>query len=402
MTVLNNELRHKGISLIDAKEFHRAFELFIQYPDEPLAQYHLGEIFFNDDSEEDHLEQSFEWYKKSAAGGYKHALFNLARCYELGVGTDEDLEKARHWYLKFAEEGEPAGLHSLGRIYSRGIDGNPDLVQAYRWFYLSHNMTGYESFLVHLKQTKEMMTEQEQEMALSLAEDWIEERYKVNTKGLRRDIEKLVLSIDDFELFLCQGLDFLTCQLVLTGLRLVKEGDLEQATALFSHHSKEPLGQFFLGYVLSHDASVEANLSEAFHWFFKSAEAGCSLAFCFVGLCYSEGLGVEKSALDAVKWYTKGAELGDSYAQFNLGQMLALRVEIPRDFIQAYKWFFISKYLGNDASEPWVIDMINKFSNEEDEEANYEVEEWVADKFEVSSEREHPDFKRLGRSESKK
>lgn len=52
MTVLNNELRYKGISLIDAKAFQRAFDLFIQYPDEPLAQFHLGEILFNDDSED--------------------------------------------------------------------------------------------------------------------------------------------------------------------------------------------------------------------------------------------------------------------------------------------------------------------------------------------------------------
>ena len=401
MTVLNNELRHKGISLIDAKEFHRAFELFIQYPDEPLAQYHLGEIFYNDDSEEDHLEQSFEWYKKSAAGGYKHALFNLARCYEIGIGTDEDLEKARHLYLKFAEEGEPAGLHSLGRIYSRGIYGNPDLVQAYRWFYLSHMMSGYESFREHLKQTQEMMTEQEQDLGLCLAEDWIEARYIVDTKGFRPDIEKLVLSIDDFELFLCQGLDSLTVQLVLTGLRLVKEGEIVQAKSLFSHHSKEPLGQFFLGYVLSQDAAVESDLNEAFHWFLKAAESGCPLSFCFVGLCYSEGLGVGKSALDAVKWFTKGAELGDSLAQYNLGQMLALRVEVPRDYIGAYKWFFISKFLGNDSSDRWVVDMINKLSNEEYDDANFEIEEWVANKFEVASELDHPDFRRLARSENK-
>lgn len=400
MKVLNNELRHKGISLIDAKEFQRAFELFIQYPDEPLAQFHLGEIFFNDDSEEDHLEQSFEWYKKSAFGGYKHSLFNLARCYEIGVGTDEDLEKARYWYLKFAEEDEPAGLHSLGRIYSRGIDGKPDLVQAYRWFYLAHNMAGYENFFEHLKQTKMLMTEQEQERALSLADDWIDERYKVQTKGLWRDIEKLMHSIDDFELFLCKGRDSFTRQLGLTGLRLVQQGEVEQAKTLFMRHSNEPLGQYLLGYVFSKEP-CEANLTKAFEWFLKSAKADCPLAFFNVGLCYSEGLGVKQDANEAVSWYRKGAELGDSYAQFNLGQMLARRVEVPRDYIEAYKWFFISKFLGNDSSEKWVVELINKISKDEYEDANFEIEEWVANKFEVSSELDHPDFRRLARCENK-
>lgn len=399
MKVLNMELEHKGISLIDAKEYQRALDLFIQYPEEPLAQYHIGEIFYNDDSQHDHLEQSFEWYKKSALGGYKHALFNLARFYELGIGTDEDLEKARYWYLKFAQEDEPAGLHSLGRIYYRGIDGKPDLVQAYRWFYLSHLMTGYQHFLEHLKETAEMMTSQEQEKALALAEDWIEERYLVQTKGLRRDVEKLVLSRDDFELLLIKGLDSLTYKFVLTGLRLSKLGEFEQARALFMHHSKEPLGQYLIGYVLSLQPRSEGNLAEAFEWFQKAAKAGCSLSFFNVGLCYSEGLGVERSANEAVAWYRKGAELGDSYAQFNLAQILACRVEVPRDFNEAYKWFFISKFLGNAASERWVINMINKISKEDCDEANFEIEEWVSEKFEVSSVLDHPDLRRLARSE---
>jgi TPR repeat protein len=397
MTVLNNELTRKGISLISAKEFQLAFALFIQYSNEPLAQFHLGEIFFNDDSEDDHLEQSFEWYKKSAIGGYKHAYFNLARCYECGLGADEDLGKSRYWYLKFAEEDEPAGLHSLGRIYARGIDGKPDLVQAYSWFYLSYSMAGYESFFEHFKKTKGLLTEQEQDRALSLAEYWIEGRYKAQTKGLRRDIEKLVLSLD-FELFLCQGQDSVTRKFVLTGLRLVKYGEFEQAIALFMHHSNEPLGQYLLGYVFSQEPS-EANFDKAFEWFLRSARAGCSLAFFNLGLCYSEGLGVPVSANEALTWYGKGAELGDSFAQFNLGQMLACRVEVPRDYSKAYKWFFISNFLGNDSSERWIINMINKISKDEYDDANFEIEDWVGEKFEVSSDLDHPDFRHLGRGD---
>jgi TPR repeat protein len=400
MKVLNSELAHIGIRLIDAKEYQRAFDLFIQYPDEPLAQFHIGEIYFNDDSEDDHLDQAFEWYKKSALGGYKHALFQLAYCYEFGIGTDEDVKQAKHWYLKFAEEDEPVGLHRLGGIYARGVDGKTDQVQAYRWFYLSYIMTGNVRYLENLKDSMVMMTAREQEKALSLAEDWIEGRYKVQTQGLRRDIEKLVMSIDEFDLFLKKGLDCLTHQLVLTGLRLVKQREFEQAKALFMHHSKEPLGQYFLGYVFSQETK-SVNLSKAFEWFLKSAKGGCSLAFFNVGLCYSEGLGVPLSANEAVKWYRKGAELGDSYAQFNLSQMLARRVEVARDFNEAYKWFFISKFLGNDSSERWVIDMINKLSKEEYDDINFEIEEWVSNKFEISSDLDHPDFRRLARSENK-
>jgi len=45
--------------------------------------------------------------------------------------------------------------------------------------------------------------------------------------------------------------------------------------------------------------------------------------------------------------------------------------------------------------------MINKLSNEEYDDANFEFQEWVANKFEVSSGLDHPDFRRLARSENK-
>jgi Sel1 repeat len=110
---------------------------------------------------------------------------------------------------------------------------------------------------------------------------------------------------------------------------------------------------------------------------------------------------VLQNANEALSWYRQGAELGDSYAQFNLGQLLARRVEVPRDCNEAYKWFFISKFLGNDASERWVIEMINTIDKDDYENMNFEIDAWVADKFEVSSELDHPDFRRLARSETK-
>jgi hypothetical protein len=80
MTGLNSDVASKGVSWIEAKEYQRAFELFIQYSNEPLAQFHLGEIFYNDDTHLDHLELSFEWFRKSALGGYKRRLYLMTVC----------------------------------------------------------------------------------------------------------------------------------------------------------------------------------------------------------------------------------------------------------------------------------------------------------------------------------
>lgn len=58
----------------------------------------------------------FELYLKAAEGGVETAQYNVARCYELGLGTDKDLNKAIYWFTYAAENGISEAKRSLLRI----------------------------------------------------------------------------------------------------------------------------------------------------------------------------------------------------------------------------------------------------------------------------------------------
>ena len=47
-----------------------------------------------------------EWIRKSAEQGYVRAQFELALCYERGIGVQKDVKKSIEWYLKAAEQGD--------------------------------------------------------------------------------------------------------------------------------------------------------------------------------------------------------------------------------------------------------------------------------------------------------
>ena len=49
---------------------------------------------------------AFEWYMKAATLGDIYACYNVAECYYLGDGVEQDYEKALHWYLIAAEKGD--------------------------------------------------------------------------------------------------------------------------------------------------------------------------------------------------------------------------------------------------------------------------------------------------------
>lgn len=51
------------------------------------------------------------------------ATFNLAQCYELGLGTAKDLSKAAKCYHKANELGNPTAAYNLAVFYAQGLGG---------------------------------------------------------------------------------------------------------------------------------------------------------------------------------------------------------------------------------------------------------------------------------------
>ncbi|RHZ84623.1 hypothetical protein Glove_78g113 [Diversispora epigaea] len=101
-------------------------------------QYGIGTV--NDEK------KTFQWYLKSAEGGYSDGQNNLGYCYEYGIRTTlfkyfkyfkktaKDEDNAFKWYFKSAEEGNITGQYNLGRCYQQGIGTTKDEESAFQWY----------------------------------------------------------------------------------------------------------------------------------------------------------------------------------------------------------------------------------------------------------------------------
>ncbi|MCD7892890.1 MAG: sel1 repeat family protein [Erysipelotrichaceae bacterium] len=61
--------------------------------------------------------KAFDLYKQAAAFNDDTGLFNLARCYEDGIGCDKNIINAIEYFQKSCDIGHVLSAFELGRIY---------------------------------------------------------------------------------------------------------------------------------------------------------------------------------------------------------------------------------------------------------------------------------------------
>jgi TPR repeat protein len=383
----------RGVDLLNSKQFESAMRIFDLYPDDPACQARMAEIIYQDGARPDREISAFLLCKQAAENGYVDAFFFLAYFYECGVGVEVSLEQAKYWYLKCIDLDAPNGLLRLGNINLWCRDEKCDWVQAYRYFYLSYLATGSPRSLKMMSNALYCMTRSEHQRALSLADDWIEARYKLHIKGLDRNVDEFLQNEGDFKFVAgnCEtSLTFLQFKQVLG---MLKSNQFDDATEMLQAYLGDALGQFLLGLVNYTDKSRHTGRVDAIPFFKEAASEGCPLAFFRLGHCLADGEAVNLP--DAVGWYSKAAYLGDSTAQYNLAQLHYRCVELPRDYVSAYKWYFLSHAHGCSLAEHQLIGLISKMSQAEQDEAWSAVEMCVEKIHEVRKEHRHPDHLRF-------
>jgi TPR repeat protein len=384
----------RGIDLLNKNQFESAMRVFELYPDDPACQARMAEIIYQDDGRVDRESVAFSLYKQAAEQEYVDAFFFLAYFYECGIGVEVSLEHAKHWYLKCIDLDVPNGLLRLGNIYLLSKDGKSDWVQAYRYFYLSYVTTGSSRALEMMNDALYCMTRSEHEQALSLADDWIESRYKLHIKCLDQDVDKVLRTEEEFKFVTGNCEASLTFSQTKQVLGMLKSKQFDAATGILQAYIEDALGQFLLGMVNYVDKSRPSGRRDAIPFFKAAASKGCPLAFFRLGYCFAEGDGVAANVADSIVWYLKAAELGDSVAQYNLAQLHYRCVELPRDYISAYKWFFLSHAHGCSAAEHQLFGLTNKMSDVDQDESWAAVRMCVEKISEIKIEHRHPDHGR--------
>lgn len=74
------------------------------------------------------------WYRKAAEQGDVEAQVNLAYCYYIGSGVEQDYAEAVKWYRKAAEKGSAKAQFSLGACYEFSLGVGQDYTQATKWY----------------------------------------------------------------------------------------------------------------------------------------------------------------------------------------------------------------------------------------------------------------------------
>lgn len=86
------------------------------------AQYRLGCWY---DKSTAHVEKSYEnafyWFQMAADQGHIGALYEMGRCFYLGLGCKQADSRALYYFQQAADQGHPGALYAMGCCYEFGI-----------------------------------------------------------------------------------------------------------------------------------------------------------------------------------------------------------------------------------------------------------------------------------------
>jgi TPR repeat protein len=120
------------------KDIKKAIQLYNDVIEMPEAQYNLALCYCEDNEFQDH-KKAFTLFKKSHDKGYIDATYNLAYCYEKGLGTESDMKCAFTFYEIAANSGNLHAKTNLAIFYERGIVVNKNLAKAIELFQQAAN-----------------------------------------------------------------------------------------------------------------------------------------------------------------------------------------------------------------------------------------------------------------------
>ena len=181
----------------------------------------------------------------------------------------------------------------------------------------------------------------------------------------------------------------LTLETAAVGWAALDAKDYSAALAFFEPYRSDPIGQYFIGLIYIKDETLRDRKLEGVELLKRSAEADTFFAWLALGNYYADEEGGSQDIKQAFKWYEKGAEYGCSRCQANLG-WCCCRLE---DFATAAKWLFISAVLGAEKGKDLFNLLFVVATSEQYEEGCREGMEWLETKRDVDESRLHPELR---------
>lgn len=257
---------------------------------DPVAHYHLGELYSGAGGYEPDPVKAVLWWRRAADRKVASAHFRLGEAYESGLGVDRDPDEAIAHYRNAANGGSNVARHRLGQIYDEGELVARDAGEAATWYRAAAEQ-GHAPAQAQLG-------------FMYARGDGLPQRYDMALEWSQRAAEA---------------------------------GDPAGCNNLAVLHLK--------GF------GVEQDIDEAVRWYRKAAEGSHAAAQNMLGTLFLTGQGgVEQSADEAEHWWRMAADQGYAPAQYNLGGMYSRSLSKSLSREDALLWLGRAAEQGHEAA----------------------------------------------------
>ena len=273
------------------KDAEKAFELCKKAAElgNVEAQLHMGFYYDGDDFVRPNFEKALYWYTQAAEQGNETATCCMAE-------LDEAREKTEEW-IHEAETGDPEVLFQLAECYEYGVGIEHDYELAKRYY----------------TRAFEEGNQEEEENTIALYFD------KITYKEKMAYLDKL-LQMEKWE-EMAEGGDEAAMLLLWKYYEYDAdyEEDLKPKRAIYWLRKAAEIGnaqaQVILGSHYELGNQVLIDFEEAFRLYSLAAKQSDDTGLYEIGHCYEHGIGVEKDIVEAIREYNNSACLGNAEAK---------------------------------------------------------------------------------------
>ena len=271
----------------------------------------------------------FEKYKELSEKAYAPAMFELANCYEQGLGVEQNFEKAVELYEKSAKLENIDAMERLYEIYR----GNPSLPK---------NKEKLKYY------TKQLASSDEYYYIFKFGMLCLKDGEYARAGNLFRYLAEK----DEGDGFIGLGI------MLRDGLGLEKRYEKAYEFIKYAWSEKNNYyGVYELGWFYENGVIVKKDLEEAFDNYKTAANCGIEEALIKCGEMYEQGIG-HGYAVNALDYYREAAQKGNDYAMYKLGKLYEEGKYEEKNLKYAKYWYEKASEGGNEEAKK-ALDKLN-------------------------------------------
>ncbi len=356
------------------------------------AQHELALCYYIGNGTNQNYKSAAYWFTHAANMGHAVAQYHLGVCYENGLGVEQDDAKALGWYREAAQQEFPPAQCACGWFLELGKGVEQDKQQSEQFYRLSAEQ-GYAPAQCNLGYLyyRGIGVEENNEEAVrwfsaAAQQGNVRAMFLLgvcyeNGFGVEKNTDKAVGFYEEAAQYSYPDAQYALG--VCCELGKGVEQDTEKACEYYRSAAQngQPAAQYRLGFFYYQGISVEENNEEAVRWFSAAAQQGHARAEYFLGECCRFGYGIKQDAEQAFIFYQKAADKGLLSAQYMLGVCHQHGIGTPQNKANAIEAYRIGANHGDSACQ-YGLGML--FCMGGDEEVRYAVS-----CFEQAAEQEH-------------